>query len=126
MGHMRNARHLNFNRDSDLLLDFFRGSARPLRDHLNIVIGYVRIRLHGKVVEGDNPPCKKKDGGAEHKPAVVESEIDQPTNHYCSAEFCSSRAFDTTCCPTFSPEVTSCIFPGSMLPPCTPRRRNLP
>ena len=46
----------NFDRDGDLLLHFFGGAARPLRDDLDIVIGHVGIGFDGQVVERDRLP----------------------------------------------------------------------
>ena len=45
VGEMRNAVHLNFDGDGDLLLDFFGGAAGPLGDDLHVVVGDVRDRL---------------------------------------------------------------------------------
>ena len=45
IGHVRHSGHLNFDRDGDLLLDFFGGSARPLGDDGHVVVRDVRIGL---------------------------------------------------------------------------------
>src|SRR5271154_3910166 len=113
MLHVRNAGHLDFDWDCDLLLDLFRRSPGPLGDDLDVVVGDVRICLYGKIVERDDSPCEEQDREAQHQPAIVQRKIDEALNHlsgliYCSAEFCSSRAFDTTCWPGFSPELISC------------------
>ena len=47
MGEVRQAVHHDLERNGDLLLHLFRRPARPLRDHLDIVIGDVRLGFNG-------------------------------------------------------------------------------
>ena len=96
---MRDAVHLNFDRDGDLLLDFFRGAARPLGDHLNPGVGDVGIGFHRQLLEGDDAPNKKQQRDAQNDEAVVQREIDERANHYCSTVFWNSSALATTCWP---------------------------
>ena len=126
MLHVGDAGHLNFDGDGDLLLYFFRRAPRPLCDHLNIVVGNIGIRFDRQVMERDGAPDKQQDGDCQDHEPVVQRKINQTTNHYWSTVFCSSRAFDTTCCPAASPEVTSCIPPAIIAPPATPTRLNFP
>jgi hypothetical protein len=51
MRDMRNAIHHDLEWDGDLLLNLFRRNSRPLRDDLHVVVRYVRIGLHGKLME---------------------------------------------------------------------------
>ncbi len=97
MGHVRDAGHLDFNRRRNLLLDLFGGAARPLRDDLDIVVGDVRVSLHWKIVEGDDAPAEEHDRKTEDQPTVVQRKIDETSNHYWSAVFCSASTFETTC-----------------------------
>ena len=79
-----NARHLNLDRDGDLLLDLFCGAPRPLGNDLHVVVGNVGIGLDRKIVEGDNAPGKEQDSRTHHEPAIVESEIDEAADHLWS------------------------------------------
>ena len=58
--HMRDAVHYYFERNRDLLLDLLRRNPRPLRNHLNVVVGYVGISLNGQPLER-NDAARKKD-----------------------------------------------------------------
>ena len=62
MGHVRDAGHLNLDRDGDLLLDLFGGAAGPLGDDLDVVVGDVGIGLDGEIVEGDRAPAEQHKG----------------------------------------------------------------
>src|ERR1700691_4983808 len=126
MLHVRDAGHLDFNRHRDLLLHFFRSASRPLRNHLDVVVGYIGVRLDWQIMERDSAPDKQQDGNRQDHEPVVQSKINQTTDHYWSTVFCSSSALVTTCCPAVRPEMTSCIPPGSMAPPTTPTRLNFP
>ena len=97
MGHVRNAGHLDFDRHGDLLLDLFGGAAGPLRDDLDVVVGDVGVGLDGKVVEGDDSPAEEHDRKTDDQPAIVQRKIDETSNHYWSAVFCSASTFETTC-----------------------------
>ena len=92
---MRDAVHHDFERNRDLLLHFFRGAARPLRDDLHIVVGDVRIGFDGQIVERDPAPDEQQNRERQHQEAVIEREIDQTVRIiYCSAVFWKTRAFE--------------------------------
>ncbi len=126
MGHVRNAGHLDLERNGDLLLDLLGRPPGPLRDDLNVIVGDVWVSLYGQIVERDNAPREKHDRETKHQPAIVQRKIDETTNHSWSAVFWSASAFETTCWPTSMPENISCILPGKVSPPRTGTRRNLP
>src|SRR5580692_893183 len=81
MHDVRDAVHHDFERNRDLLLDLFRRNPRPLSDDLDIVVGYIGIRLNGKVTEGNDAPSEKQQGEPQNKQAVAESKINDSTNH---------------------------------------------
>src|SRR6516164_1265347 len=93
---MRNAVHLDFDRDRNLLFHFFCGTPRPLGDDLNPRVRNVRISLHGQFLECNRSPNKKKQSEAQDNETVVEREIDKLANHYCSTVFWNCSAFRTT------------------------------
>ena len=99
---------------------------RPLRDDLHPGVGDVGIGLDRQVVERDHSPNKKEKRHAQNNETIVQSEIDERANHYCPTVSWNSSAFATTCCPGEMPETISCMPPGSMSPPVTSARRNLP
>src|SRR5580704_737089 len=110
MRHMWNTRHLNLERDSDLLLYLFGCASGPLCDHLDIVIRDIRVGFNGQVVERDDAPDEEHDRQAKNHPAVIQSKIDQTANHYCSIELCNA-GFDL-------------VMPGS-ISPATERRTRM-
>ena len=57
---MGDAVHRDFERDRDLLLNLFGGPARPLRDHLNVVIRHIRIGFNRQVVKGNGAPDQQQ------------------------------------------------------------------
>ena len=87
MLHVRDAGHLDFNGNGDLLLHLFGGASRPLRNHVDVVVGYVGIRLDRQIMEGDGAPDKQQNGNRQHHEPVVKCKINQTTNHYWSTEF---------------------------------------
>src|SRR5580693_6814182 len=125
MHKMRDSVHLDFNRYGDLLLDLFRRPSRPLCNHLNPCVGNIRVGFDRQSLERDDAPGEKNQGDTENNEAIVESEIDKRTDHYCSAVFWNSSAFVTTCWAGAIPETISCKLPGSICPAVTARRRNL-
>ena len=94
---MRNPIHLDFNRNCDLLLDFFRSPSRPLCNNLHPGVGYIGIGFDRQVMKCYEAPDKQDNGQAQNDKAVVQREIDQRINHRCSAVFWNSSAFATTC-----------------------------
>ncbi len=99
----------DFDRYRDLLLHLFGCAARPLGNHLDVVVGYVGIRLHREIMERDGAPDEQQNGQRQDHEPVVKCKINQTTNHYWSTVFCSSSALVTTCCPGARPEMTSCL-----------------
>ena len=74
--------HHDFDRNRDLLLDLFGRAARPLRDHLDVVVRDVGIGFHRQIVERDGAPDEQQHGGCQDdQEAVVEGEINQCPNH---------------------------------------------
>ena len=47
---------LDFDGDGDLLLGFFGGSAGPVRDDVDVVVGDVGVGFDGEILEGDGFP----------------------------------------------------------------------
>src|SRR5271165_1720406 len=125
---MRDAVHLDFDGNCDLLLDLLRGPARPLRNDLHPSVGDIGIGFDRQVVERDHAPNKEKNRHAQDNEAAIQGEINDGANHYCccSAEFWNSSALPTTCWLSARPETISCRPPGSISPPTTSVRRNLP
>src|SRR5277367_3446059 len=137
MREVRQAVHLNFDWDGDLLFDFFGGAAGPLGDYLDVIVGDVGIRFYRKSVEGNGAPNEQEEGEREDHEAVVEREVYQASHqaaavpwwgldgNYCSTVFCRTRALVTTWSPGFTPEMISCMLFGSISPPTTATRLNL-
>src|SRR5579863_36902 len=121
---MGNSVHLNFCGNCDLLFHLLRCPARPLRDDLHPRVRNVRVRLHRKSFERNDPPNEKRQRHGQNDEPVVQRKGDDRTDHYCSTRFWNSSAFVTTCCPTDIPESTICICPASMSPARTSTRRN--
>src|ERR1700733_11296367 len=125
MLHVRDAADRDFNGHRALLLHLFGGAPGPLRNHLDVVVGYVGIRLHRQIMERDGAPDEQQNGKRQNHEPVVKCKINQTTNHYWSTVFSSSSALVTTCWPAARPEVTSCFPSAIMAPPTTPTRLNL-
>ncbi len=81
MHSMGNAVHHDFKWNRNLLFDLLRRDPRPLRDDLDVVVGYVRISLNGKTAERNDSPAEQDECNRQHHPAVVESKINDPANH---------------------------------------------
>src|SRR5580658_2771552 len=81
MYHMWYSVHYDFKRNRDLLFDLFRRNSRPLRDDLDVVVGYVGIGLDGQIAERDNAAGEKQQGKTQHQQAIVEREINDAANH---------------------------------------------
>src|SRR5580692_9764170 len=81
MRQVRQSVHLDFNRNGDLLFDFFGGAPGPLGDDLDIIIGNVGIRLDGEIVKGDRSPNEQENGDRQHDEAVVQREVDDCADH---------------------------------------------
>src|SRR5580693_4721514 len=80
--------------------------------------------------DGTNLPKRRNDGGRASDfeccaPLNHCSTVDLhhcPTVDHCSTVFWRTSAFDTTRCPGWRPETSSCIWPGS-IPPLTTSTR---
>ena len=78
---VRNPVHHDFDGDGDLLLHLFGRAAGPLRDHCDVVVGDVGIRLDGQIVEGNAAPDREQNGDRENDETITESEIDECPDH---------------------------------------------
>ena len=81
MGEVGDAVQLDFKRNGDLLLDFFRGVTRPLGDDLRVGVGDVGVSLDGQGVERDDAPGEKHDRSTEHEQGVCQGEVDGLADH---------------------------------------------
>src|SRR6202167_1954831 len=81
MHHMRDAVHHDFQWDRDLLFDLFRRNPRPLCNDLDVVVGHVGIGLNGQLPKGNDAPGEKHYGESQHEQTVVQSKINNSTNH---------------------------------------------
>jgi len=75
VGHVGDARHAVFEGNGHLLFDVFGGTAGPLGDDVDVVIGDVGIGFDGEIVEGDCAPTEQQHRRNEHDEAVVQCEI---------------------------------------------------
>src|ERR1700693_2799436 len=128
MNDVRNTVHDDFQRNGHLLFDLLRGNSRPLRNDLNIVVGHVGIGFDGQALEGNDSSGEKDQRQSQHEEAVIQSEIDDATNHlcfhpYCSTVFCNGNTIETTWSPGLRPEIISCmLLLGRMRPATTSTR----
>src|SRR5262249_1055041 len=119
MGEMCDTVEFDFERDRNLLLDFFGDMAGPLRDDLGVGVGHVGIGLDRQDVERDDAPDKQDQDAAEDEQEVRESEINSLADHaYCPARFSetsveNSRALVTSSSPGFTPARISCMPSGA-------------
>src|SRR6516164_666575 len=119
MGEMCDTVEFDFERNSDLLLDFLGGVSGPLRDDLSVCIGHIGIGFDGEIVKRDDAPDEEDQRTAEHEQGIREGEINGLTNHaYCPARFSAtsvenSRALVTSSSPGFTPERISCMPSGA-------------
>ena len=81
---MRHSRHLNLDRDRDLLFDLLGGASRPLRNDRDIVVGDIGIGFDGKIVERDRSPAGQQDGNGQHDKFVIQRKIYEGPNHSLS------------------------------------------
>src|SRR5580704_150206 len=79
---MRDTVHDDFDRDRDLLFDLFRRNSGPLRDDLNIVVGYIGVRLNRQVTKSGNTPREEQQCEGYDENAVIESKINDQANHF--------------------------------------------
>ncbi len=76
MGHVRDAGHLDLDGCGDLLLDLFCGTAGPLCDDLDVVVGDVGVGFDGEVVERDGTPCKEHERRYEDEPSIIQCKVE--------------------------------------------------
>src|ERR1022692_5224206 len=124
MGLVGNAIQNDFERDGDLLFDFFGGVTGPLRDDLRVSVGDVGIGLDGQIAKRDNAPDEQHQRHAEYEGAVAQGEIDEKTNHLPCSEAAAENAsaFATSSSPALAPCSICCRPPGRP-EVCTSRRR---
>ena len=79
---MWHSRHLDLDRNRDLLLDLLRGTSRPLRNDGHVVVRDVGIGLHRQVVKRDNSPTEQQDGSGQHHELVVQGKIYEGADHF--------------------------------------------
>src|ERR1700676_5008638 len=124
MGFLRNPVQGDFERNRDLLFDFFGGVAGPLRDDLRVGVGDVGIGLDGQIAKRDDAPDEQHPRHAECQDAGAQREIDEQTNclpcFEAAAENASALAPSSS--PTFAPW-RICCRPSDRPAVCTSRRR---
>ena len=81
MREVSHAVQLRLDRNRDLLLHFFRRTARPLRDDPNILVGDVGIGFDGQVVERNDSPDEQQHAHGQHEHAVSQRKINQRPDH---------------------------------------------
>ena len=95
-----NAGHLDLDRHRNLALNLFGAAAGPLRDDLDVVVGYVGIGFDGQVAERDDSPAVSTKIPPSTIQRFLKSEINKRAQHYrpplFQAKMClSTRASDT-------------------------------
>src|SRR5215469_11619526 len=108
MYNMGNTVHRDFQRNSYLLFDLLRGNARPLGNDFHIIVRHIGISFYRQLMEGDSAPDKQKQCERENQHAVLQREVDDCPDHYCSTVFWSTSAFWMTSAPGAMPEIISC------------------
>jgi hypothetical protein len=78
---MRQTVHQRFDRNGDLLLDFFRRPAWPLGDEVDVVVRHVRVRLDRQVVKREDAPDEQQQRDSQDKKSVFECVIDETADH---------------------------------------------
>ncbi len=78
---MRQAVHDDFNGDGHLLFDLFRGAAWPLRDHLNVVVGHVRVGFDGQIAKRNDAPREQQNRDGRDQQPVIQGKVDQAPDH---------------------------------------------
>ena len=81
MDHVGDAVHYDFEWNRYLLLDLLGGNSRPLRNEIHVVVGNIRIRFYGKLMERDRAPKEQQDRSREEKKAILQRKIDEFLNH---------------------------------------------
>src|SRR6516165_8143383 len=88
--------HNHFQRNRNLLLDLFRGYPGPLGDDLYVVVGDVRVGVDRQIVERHNSDSDNQERDGQHEEAIVECEIDDTADHFCSTVCWNTSALATT------------------------------
>ena len=76
MRQMCDAVEFHFERNGDLLLDFFGRMTRPLCDDLRVRVGDVGIGFDGQGMERNDAPDEQDQRGAQNQQAVAQGKID--------------------------------------------------
>src|SRR5271165_2410089 len=126
MREVGNSVQLRFDRNRDLLLNFFSSPSWPLRNDPHIFVGNVGIRFDREIVKRDDAPNQQANAQPHNEHAIAQCKVDQKSDHpYCSSaveESCS--ALVATFCCGCSPLVT-CTKPSLVCGPnCSAVRRN--
>ena len=121
MRQMRNAVHLDFDGNGDLLLDFLGGAAGPLRDDLHPDVGDIRIGFDGQRFEGNDAPDEKQHGEAQDHEAVVEGEIDERCGSLLLQGVLKLQRITDDLLAGRDPEINSCMLFGRLSPLLLPR-----
>src|SRR5262249_42458655 len=103
-------------RDGDLLLDLLGGAAGPLRDDVDVGVGDIGVGFDGELVKRDRAPDQDHESQRHDEDAVVQREIDQGANHYCSVAVANWSALETILSPGLSPPNTS-WYPSPAIAP---------
>jgi hypothetical protein len=64
-----------------LLFHFLGCTPGPLRDDLDIVVGYVRVGFYGKVMKRYRTPDQQQGGERDNQYAIIEGEINEAADH---------------------------------------------
>ena len=78
---MRQPVHHDLNGYRDLLLDFFSCAPRPLRDDLDVIVGYVRVGFDRQIVKRDRAPNQQQDRRRQDQESVIERVVNESANH---------------------------------------------
>ena len=81
MGHVRNAGHLDLERNSDLLFDLLGRQAGRLRDHLRSDVGNVGIGLDRQLGPGVVAIDRNEAADHRHHQVLAQGVADEPVNH---------------------------------------------
>ena len=84
MGEMRDAVQFYFQRNRDLLFDFFGSVAGPLSDDLRVGVGDVGLGFDGELMQRNYAPHEYDEGSTEYKERIRQSEIDGFADHLVS------------------------------------------
>ena len=75
---MSHAVQFYFERNRDLLFDFFGGVAGPLRDDLRVGVGNVGVGFDRQIVKRNDAPDEKHSARLSTRMRIAQGKIDQP------------------------------------------------